>query len=209
MRASTRKILSTFATAAVTSGLIVFNATASDLDTLVKGCANCHGKDGASTESTVPIIGGISEQYVIDSMAIYKDRDRPCIEAEYVEGPDKGKKTDMCKIVDELSEGDIEALAKFYAGKTFVRAKQEFDPAKAASGQKIHDKNCEKCHADGGSSAEDDAGVLAGQWIPYLEQTFKSYASGERIMPKKMKPKMEKLSDEDIKNLIHYYGSLQ
>ena len=209
MKAFTKKLLPALAASAVIGGMIIYDAAAADLDKMVEGCAHCHGKDGASTDSKVPIIGGISEQYIIDSMAIYKDRDRPCIEAEYLDGPDKGNKTDMCKIVDELSEGDIEALAKFYAGKTFVRAKQEFDPAKAAAGQKLHDTNCEKCHADGGSSPEDDAGVLAGQWMPYLEQTFESYASGERIMPKKMKPKMEKLSDEDKENLIHYYGSLQ
>ena len=73
---------------------------------------------------------------------------------------------------------------------------------------------CEDCHGkkgneDGGSSADDDAGILAGQWMPYLEDQFKEYASDKRPMPKKMKPKMEKLTDDDIKALIHYYGSLQ
>ena len=209
MNALSKKIISTLAASTVIGLLIISDTMAADLDKLIEDCANCHGKDGASTESTVPIIGGLSEQYIIDSMAIYKDRDRPCIEAEYHEGSNKGNKTDMCKIADELSDGDIESLAQFYAGKEFVRAKQSFDPEKAARGQKIHDANCEKCHEDGGSSAEDDAGVLAGQWMPYIEQTFKSYASGERVMPKKMKPKFEKLSDESKEDLLHYYGSLQ
>ncbi len=209
MNAMSTKPLSALAAIAVMSSLIIFDTAVADVDKLVEDCANCHGKDGASTESSVPIIGGISELFMIDTIAIYKDRDRPCIEAEYLEGPDKGSKTDMCKIADELSDEEIESLAKFYAGKTFVRAKQSFDPEKAARGQKIHDSNCEKCHEDGGSSVEDDAGILAGQWMPYLEQTFKSYLSGERVMPKKMKPKMEKLSDTGMEDLLHYYGSLQ
>jgi len=205
MNTLSRKLLSTIA---LIGSLIIVEAQAVDLDTLAENCTNCHGKDGASTESTVPTIGGISEQYMIDSMATYKDRDRPCIEVEYLEGAEKGSKTDMCKFTDELSDSDIEALASFYADKDFVRAKQSFDPEKAARGQKIHD-NCEKCHEDGGSSVEDDAGVLAGQWMPYLELTFKSYRSGERVMPKKMKPKMEKLTDQGIEDLLNYYGSLQ
>ena len=45
--------------------------------------------------------------------------------------------------------------------------------------------------------------------MPYLRQSFAEYASGERGMPKKMIPKMEKLSEADIEALIHYYGSLQ
>jgi sulfide dehydrogenase cytochrome subunit len=206
---SLRKLVAALAATALLGGLIIFDALAADLNKLVEDCANCHSKNGSSTEPTVPTIGGISELYIIDTIAIYKDRERPCIEAEYLEGADKGSKTDMCKIADELSDGDIEALAKFYTSKDFVPAKQSFDPEKAARGQKIHDVNCEKCHEDGGSSKEDDAGVLAGQWMPYLEQTFKSYASGERVMAKKMKPKMDKLTDQGKDDLLHYYGSLQ
>lgn len=184
-------------------------ATAADLNALIENCTNCHGENGVSTESTVPTIAGMSEFFLIDTMAIYKDRERPCIEAEYLAGSNKGSKTDMCKIADELGDADIEALAKHYAGKTYVRAKQEFDPARAARGQKIHDRNCEKCHEDGGSVAADDAGLLAGQWTPYLRQVFKAYDAGERSMPKKMIPKYEELSAEEKEDLLHYYGSLQ
>jgi len=142
-------------------------------------------------------------------MAIYKDKERPCIESEYREGDNKGSKTDMCKIAEKLSDEDIEEIAKFYSSKEFVPAKQTFDPAKAALGAKIHKTNCEKCHEDGGSSTDDDAGILAGQWMPYLQQSLKDYVSGERPQPKKMKPKMDKLDETDIDSLVHYYGSLQ
>jgi sulfide dehydrogenase cytochrome subunit len=91
----------------------------------------------------------------------------------------------------------------------FVRAKQTFDADLASKGKGIHALECKKCHEDGGSSPDDDAGILAGQWMPYLEDQFEEYASGKRPMPKKMQPKMEKLSAEDTKALIHYYGSFQ
>ena len=197
-------------TAAITmNGLVAFPATAGDINSLAENCADCHGKDGASTEPAVPIIGGSSAQYIIDSMLAYQEKGRPCVETEYLEGKDKGSKTDMCKIAKKLNETEIEEISGFFAGKPFVRAKQAFDAARAAEGEKIHDRACNKCHEDGGSSAADDAGILAGQWIPYLRQTFKDYAAETRPQPKKMKPKMEKLSDDDIESLLHYYGSIQ
>jgi sulfide dehydrogenase cytochrome subunit len=74
---------------------------------------------------------------------------------------------------------------------------------------KIHDRQCEKCHEDGGASAADDAGILAGQWTPYLRQVFEHYSAGERDMPKKMEPKYEKLDAAELEALLHYYASLQ
>jgi sulfide dehydrogenase cytochrome subunit len=189
--------------------LFAGRAAAAGVDTLAEQCSHCHGENGASSEPTVPIIGGMSDFYIIDTMLVYQDEARPCVEAEYLDGPDKGQKTDMCRIAADLSEQDFEALGEYYAGKPFVAAKQEFDAAKAAEGQKVHDRQCEKCHEDGGAVAEDDAGFLAGQWTPYLKQVFEHYDSGERGMPEKMEPKYEKLDAAEKEALLHYYASLQ
>jgi sulfide dehydrogenase cytochrome subunit len=197
------------ALSAMLSGFVIPNASATDIGALIEFCSDCHGQDGISTESDVPIIGGFSEQYLLDSMIAYIDKDRPCPETEYREGDNKGSKTDMCKIAEELSEENIEEIAEFYASKEFVPAKQTFDPGKAASAAKIHEANCEKCHEDGGSSPDGDSGILAGQWTPYLKSALKAFTSGDREMPERMQPKMEKLSDTDIEALLHYYGSLQ
>jgi cytochrome c553 len=52
--------------------------------------------------------------------------------------------------------------------------------------------------------------MLAGQWIPYLEQVFADYAAGERgMIDDKMKEKIDPLDAESISALIHYYASLQ
>jgi len=203
------RLASTIALGVMLSGLVISNASATDVSELTKTCTDCHGQNGASTDSHVPIIGGYSEQYLIDSLTAYIDKDRPCSEVEFHEGDNKGTKTDMCKIAEALSEEDVEKIAVFFAGKEFVPAKQTFDPAKAALGAKIQKASCSKCHEDGGSSPDDDAGILAGQWMPYLASSFKEFVSGERLQPKKMKPKLDKLDDSDIENLVHYFGSLQ
>lgn len=194
-------------TAVVLLGGVTSHAAAASA--LIDDCNYCHGENGVSSDPTVPTLAGMSEVFLIDTMAIYIDRDRPCVEAEYLAGPEKGSKTDMCKIVDGLSEAEIEETAKYYAGQKYVRAKQDFDAERAARGEKLHDSGCKKCHEDGGSVAEDDGGFLAGQWTPYLRQSLEHYGDGTRPMPKKMKPKFEKLSADEIEDLLHYYASLQ
>jgi sulfide dehydrogenase cytochrome subunit len=184
-------------------------ASAADVAKLTETCANCHGKDGASTESEVPIIGGMSAEYIKLSLVSYSKKERPCPETEVKAGPKKGTKTDMCKVAKELSDGDIKDVAGYYAGKKFVRAKQKFDPTLAKKGKEIHDINCDKCHSNSGSAASDDAGILAGQWIPYLEETFKQYSAGKRPMEQKMKPKIEKLDKAGVDALVNFYGSVQ
>ena len=85
----------------------------------------------------------------------------------------------------------VKAIAEFFSKQKFVQAKdQEFDAKLAKKGAKLHDKYCEKCHADGGTSSEDDAGILAGQWVPYLRYTLADMQVGKSHVPKKMKKKL-------------------
>ena len=169
-------------------------AWAADVNKLVENCANCHGKDGVSTVSDVPIIGGYSAPYISDSLTAYKKKERPC-----------GQKIDMCQAAKDLSDADIKQVAQHFAGKKFVRAQQKFDPALAKKGKEIHERSCDKCHSEGGSLASDDSGILAGQWMPYLDETFKEYSSGKRPMPKKMKPKIEKLEKAALVALVNIH----
>ena len=172
-------------------------------------CADCHGKDGASTEADVPVIGGVSEAYLNDAMAAYRDSKRPCAESAYRAGDKKRPKTDMCKIAAKLSAEETAAVSKDLAGEPFVRVKQKFDAAKAATGKKVHDTACEKCHSEGGAAADDDAGVLAGQPMAYLKDTFTQYTKGARPQPEKMKVKFNALKPDELEALLHYYASQQ
>jgi sulfide dehydrogenase cytochrome subunit len=184
-------------------------AGAADVNKLVEDCASCHGKDGASTDKDVPIIGGNSAAYITATFANYKDKVRPCPEVKYLTGAHKGEATDMCKIVNKFSAAETKLIADYFAAKPFVRAKQTFDPALAKKGEALHEKGCKKCHSDGGSLASDDSGILAGQWMPVIRQQFKEFSAGERQMDKKMKPKYEKLTPADLEALVHYYGSFK
>jgi sulfide dehydrogenase cytochrome subunit len=206
---SSSRILSLLCIGSLLCGTAIIDAAAADVATLIAPCEDCHGKDGVSQEPEIPTIAGNSAVYLTDSMAAYRDHNRPCEETKYPAGEHKGETTTMCKSAESLSEEETAQVAEYYAGKPFVRAKQSFDAELASVGKGIHKLKCRKCHEDGGSSPDDDAGILAGQWMPYLEDQFEEYASGERPMPEKMQPKMEDLSADDIKALINYYGSFQ
>ncbi len=184
-------------------------ASADALDD-VEQCNSCHGEDGVSTESDVPTIAGASAFVIEEYMFQYLDRTRPCRESKYRSGDTERPATDMCVIAEELGEDEFAEIAEYYSSKDFVAATQDFDAVKAEAGRKVHKKHCEKCHSDGGSYADDDAGLLAGQWMPYLEQVFADYAAGERdMMEDKMKQKIDGLDAENIDALVHYYASLQ
>jgi sulfide dehydrogenase cytochrome subunit len=114
----------------------------------------------------------------------------------------------MCEVSKKLAAAEIKDLGAYYASQSWAPAVQQgLDAAKAAAGKTIHAANCENCHTKGGSVADDDAGILAGQWLPYLELTMQDYKSGKRAMPDKMKPKFDKLSAADAEALDQYYAS--
>jgi sulfide dehydrogenase cytochrome subunit len=206
---SNSRILVILGTIALLNGLLITAAAAADVATLTQPCENCHGKDGVSQDPKIPTIAGNSSYYIVYAMQSFRDKTWPCEDVKYSAGPHKGETSNMCKATEKLSDDDMKSIGDYYADKPFVRAKQSFDADLAKRGKGIHELHCGKCHEDGGSSPDDDAGMLAGQWMPYLEEQFKEYKAGKRPMPKKMQPKIEELSQDDIKALVQYYGSFQ
>jgi sulfide dehydrogenase cytochrome subunit len=162
----------------------------------------------------------MSELYIIGAMLAYKyDNDEDKVDAvieadaELVEDLEFFARTStvMNRIAKGYSDAEIKTIAKHFSALPFEAAEQNSDAGQAKAGAKLHEAHCEKCHEDGGSLADDDAGVLAGQWVPYLQYTMADYVSGDRDMPKKMKKKMEEAhaasGDEAIRDLIQFYAN--
>ena len=190
-------------------GLFATTAFAQDFDAIVENCNGCHGDDGVSQWTDVPTIAGMPEFVHADALFIYLDGARPCRESEYRQGDTSRPAESMCDVVADLDEGTMEELAAYYAELPFVAAKQDFDSALASAGKAVHDEKCEKCHSDAGTNPEDEAGILGGQWMGYMENAFADYRNDEREQPKQMKQKMDELSDDDVKALLHFYASQQ
>ena len=156
-------------------------------------CSGCHGTDGTSVGPASPSIAGISNDYFVEIMQGFASGDIPS--------------TIMGRIAKGYTEDEIKVMAKHYSGLKFAAAGQKHDAALA----KLHDKYCEKCHAEGGTSAEDDSGILSGQWRPYVEWSLADYTSGKREATKKMKKKLDKLvekeGDAGIDALLNFYAA--
>jgi sulfide dehydrogenase cytochrome subunit len=131
----------------------------------------------------------------MDAMRDYKNDWRPA--------------TIMNRIAKGYTDEQITGMAVFFARQELRPAPQQHDPALAELGAKLHDKHCEKCHEEGGRPG--DAGILAGQWMPYLALSMDDFIQGHRPWPRKMERKVDAAIEEGgdmaIPALIHYYGS--
>ena len=189
--------------------LLASDAAAADVGALVKQCEDCHGSKGASQWDDVPTIAGISAPVHGDFLFAYQDKSRPCRASKYRQGDTSRPETDMCAVAGKLSDADIEGLAAHFAAQPFVPAKQSFDAAKAAAGKSLHARDCAKCHANGGRNPDDDASILGGQHLKYLQQALADLRSGEREATKKMGEKLSIWTDAEAEAAAHYYASLQ
>lgn len=178
-------------------------------ESLVRDCVECHGSRGVSTDPAYPTIAGMSAFYIDDQLRTYRASGRPCKPVKYRLNSAGRKSVSMCEVTQKLSDADIAALAAYFSKQAFVPAKQPFDPQLAKVGRMLHTERCGRCHSDGGSLADDDAGILAGQWKPYIEEAFQQFRTGTRRAPEKMKPQIDGLSDMEARALVEYYLSEQ
>ena len=162
---------------------------------LADTCAGCHGTDGASTGPATPSIAGNSVTYTVDTMMAFKSGERPS--------------TVMGRIAKGYSEEEFKLMASVFAKQPNAKTSQNLDAAKVKAGAKLFGKNCEKCHDEKGGLADDDSGILASQWLPYLQYSMEDFQAGSREMAKKMKKKVDKLNDDELEALLQFFASQQ
>ena len=184
---------------------ITSTVSASDVATasmLANTCNGCHGMNGNSVGPASPTIAQMEKVSFFDTMKGFQD--------------DSIYSTIMGRIARGYTDEELQLMADHFAAQKFVPAKQEFDAEAAKKGAKLHDKYCEKCHEEGGKPLEgEDAEyyLLAGQWVPYLNNTNADFLEGRREMPKKMKKKMDTLikkeGKEGLAAITAFYASQQ
>ncbi len=175
-------------------------ASGPSAEALAYTCAGCHGTNGQSNGPASPTLAGMSKPVMVETMKGFKSGEI--------------NSTIMGRIAKGYTDEQFAQMGDFFASQKFSPASQSSDAKLAATGEKLHEKYCEKCHSEGGSAAmakEDEVGVLAGQWKPYLHYTMNDFSNGKREMPKKMKKKLEKLmqkeGDAGLKALLEYYAA--
>jgi sulfide dehydrogenase cytochrome subunit len=182
--------------------LLPLTVDATDIARTAEQCAQCHGERGYSVQPDVPVIAGFSPEGFVETMDAFRNGDRVAIEYEVPGSPANM----MNEIARELSDTQVEALAVYFAEIPFAARQQTADPALARRGAEVHAKNCERCHSDGGAHPEDDAAILAGQWMPYLRRQFDNIDTGKRNVPRSMLKRYQRLSADDKEALLHFYA---
>jgi len=215
-----KKLIAVCALTAVSVCQSLHAETDSNTTMLTNTCVACHGNEGNSNGPAIPNIAGLSPIYFIGAMLAYKYEDEDQL-LEIIDGDVDFEdveafprySTIMGRIAKGYTEEEIKLMAEYFSAKEVVRPAQAFDVTMAADGKKLHEKYCEKCHENEGRSADDDTGVLAGQWQPYFLYSMHDFSNGARAMPKKMKNTLDQISSTvghtGIEQLAHYYASIQ
>jgi len=183
---------------ALFTGLLAMGSTASaeapvSGELLAFQCAGCHGFNGHSVGPATPSLAGFPKEYFVETMMAYKEGERYA--------------TIMDRVARGYTREQFEAMADFFAEQPYLPAKQDFDPELAAQGAEIHDQHCGNCHSEGGTYPELDTAPIAGQWMPYLRDSFVDFREHGRYQPRGMERRL--MSVEDLDALVHYYGSQQ
>lgn len=197
----------------------IASAENSAVTMLTDTCVACHGEQGNSVGPAIPNLSGMSPNYMMAAMLAYKYDDEDELEEIIDSDPDfedveifPRYSTIMGRIAKGYTEQEIKMIADHFSQLTPKFPTQSFDSDLASAGQELHELHCEKCHENEGRSAEDDTGILAGQWKPYFFYTMHDFISGERAMPKKMKKELDEIAeavgDDGIKQLAEYYASI-
>jgi sulfide dehydrogenase cytochrome subunit len=160
---------------------------------LANTCAGCHGTLGASAGEVMPTIGGMDKGYLVEVLTDYKTGRRPS--------------TIMGRIMKGYGDQEISAIASFYAGQPWVSTDRVAVADQLGEAQALHERYCESCHRDGGRSQDKESPRMAGQWAGYLQYAMQACRDGERCHPRKMRTRVEDLSDAEIAALAHFYES--
>lgn len=165
-------------------------------------CTGCHNDNGVTDNAEIPTIAGVGSFFLENQLAIFTEGERPCVADAFADND----ADDHCAIVSALSEDEKMAVAEHFGELSFEPFEQEVDGALADQGESIHSASCDRCHTDSGAEPFDDAGILAGQPIPYLIEQFEHYKTGDRWQPESMAEEMQKLDEAQMKALAHFYA---
>ena len=169
---------------------------------LVSGrCFLCHGAAGESSSPLYPKIAGQHPEYILKQLKNFKSGER--------------ESNDMRKVVPDLSEADMKALATFFSRQSVSPGKSAF-PEMRALGEKLYTQGnpatgvppCSKCHGERGARSA-SLPRIAGQHTLYIETQLALFEERRRTNDNaQMQEVANKMSPDEIRAVAEYLSGL-
>jgi cytochrome c553 len=180
---------SIFGAAILVAAVTLPAAAADDVESKAQVCGVCHGQNGVPTSSTIPVIWGQQQNYLVKQLHDYRagDRSNPI----------------MSPVATGIKQEDTRPTAAYFAAKTWPAHKAADAPAAPPEGIAM----CKACHQpnfEGGAPAP----RLAGLSYEYLVAAMKSFADGQRTNNGDMPKFMKALTDDQRDAMAKYLAGL-
>jgi cytochrome c553 len=159
-------------------------------------CGSCHGAEGNSRTENVPSLAGQPALFLTNQLILMREKVRP---SEV-----------MTPFVTGLKDDTIIALAEHFAKLAPQPGDEAVDQSLVARGAELAvQKRCASCHLPS-YAGQEQIPRLARQRVDYLAKTLTGYRDGTRSgIDTSMNDVMYRASDQDIRALAHYLGSLR
>lgn len=171
-----------------------------------RACASCHGATGMAALPLVPNLAGQHRDYLVRQLRRFKAHDRG--------GPRAVE--NMWSVSHELTHGQIEALAAYFAQQRPSPQSLESSADAIAAGEAVYLGGavargvpaCSACHGTDGRGGA-TAPRLAGQHATYLVRQLTAFQrSSDRPGAGAMKPVAHELTPENIASVAAYLQAL-
>ena len=130
-------------------------------------CVACHGKNGVGLAPDYANLGGQHEAYLAIQLRAFRSGER--------------KNVVMNGMAAQLSDSDIDELARYYAEQPWVTT----DNGQSALVDEGLNRAgyCHACHGMQGHPVANEWPIIAGQSAPYIENQLMAFKSGSRYHP--------------------------
>lgn len=172
----------------------VYAQDTAGIEQMVQPCFECHGENGASTESKYPILAGQHLYYLYVQLKDFKSGLR--VDRE------------MSPEAETLSKDDMLAIAQYFSEQQWPNNRYEIDQDKARKGAVAASAGqCVQCHL-GGYEGESRNPRLAGLQPEYLRKTMMDFKTKARANSPAKASLMASFSDEEIEALAEFLAGI-
>jgi cytochrome c553 len=160
----------------------------------IEACRACHGEDGNSRTPNIPSLAGQPAFFLLNQLILMREGVRR-IEV-------------MTPFVAGLSDADIEAMARHFAGLEAKPSGESVDPLLAEKGAALAvTLRCASCHGQD-FAGQDQMPRLARQRIDYMIAAMKALRDDKRSgADTMMTAVIIGVSEADLAALAHYAAS--